>query len=895
MIKNKLWKKILKILGIFVGIIVALFVGIIVAVTLLLDLNIFKSDIENYAKNNFDIDLKINGDLSWSFYPNIGINFGEIVIQTPDDLENTSVFKVGNIRGSLNIPAAIFRREIKVNTLSIEGADIYLYRSPQNVANWETMINSFSSSSSSSSEVDASSLAPGAKIPEVDNDLTNNDDEFNSENQLNDLAVLIDTIEILNTDVVFDDRVLGEKISLIGFNFQASSINLIDFFPIYIAFELELEKQQTMVNFDASLDFRLSLPDGRASIRDFDLALGLDSVLLSEQGLDNNLALGLAIEQMGVDWISSIVDIEDIDLSINNGDRLVVSDISISQVDLNYAGDISASVEVINITNQVNSSIMGLSDTLEPIFGSDINNSIQIGKVNYMGEDVSLSQLMLTVSPIKEDTLNLDIDSLNANIGNNSFLEVPSIKISNNIIDILLDSISIRPLLASQSISGRISTNEFNPKDLMAMVPIEIQTSNPNVLERASLRISLSGSLDEFIRANLDSISLDDTNITGFVAYNLNRNSARVDIRGDRINLDDYLPPAPESTEQEQNVQENTSTDSQPEQAELLPLELIRQYAVEVDFNWENLQIMETDVDNISVSLNANYGDINLSNLFMNIFDGSVYADARINGKSNNPTWRSNLDIKNINLKKAASVAIEDFDYGEGSLFLVGNLNSVGNKIDPLIASSNGNMTLTVQNGVIYGVNLSEQMCRVISTLEQKETPILNLPPQTNIRELLAVIEINGGIINNENFTMDITDFEATGNGIFNLIELSFDYRAGLSIKGNSLDENCEVNPILRDFVFPVRCNSELSSPPIEYCNVDYSRVRSQISNIAREAANRKLQESQERVQDRLNEEIRKQQEEASERIQEQLQQETDRAKEQLEEQGRRLLEGLFN
>src|SRR5690554_4664193 len=68
------------------GLVTLVVLGIL-ALVIFVDLNSFKPQIEAQAADKAGLDLRINGELSWSFYPYLGIRLGAVELrplQTPD-------------------------------------------------------------------------------------------------------------------------------------------------------------------------------------------------------------------------------------------------------------------------------------------------------------------------------------------------------------------------------------------------------------------------------------------------------------------------------------------------------------------------------------------------------------------------------------------------------------------------------------------------------------------------------------------------------------------------------------------------------------------------------------------------------------------------------------------
>jgi len=116
----------MKALKIFFGTVLTLLLLVVLGVAVLLwwvDLNDYKKEIEQLAAQQ-NVTLKIEGDLGWSFYPNLGIDSGKLSIKPPmENLATPITFE--HLRVGLQI-LPLFKKEIRTSTVQVSGGELSL-------------------------------------------------------------------------------------------------------------------------------------------------------------------------------------------------------------------------------------------------------------------------------------------------------------------------------------------------------------------------------------------------------------------------------------------------------------------------------------------------------------------------------------------------------------------------------------------------------------------------------------------------------------------------------------------------------------------------------------------------------------------------------------------------
>lgn len=109
----------------FLAILVTLIVAVALYLTVFFDPNDFKPEIVNAVKKQTGRELVIGEDLSWTFFPTIGINLGGISLSNPDGFMPKAMLEVNKAVAEVEL-MPLFSKQIEIAQLSLDGAKINL-------------------------------------------------------------------------------------------------------------------------------------------------------------------------------------------------------------------------------------------------------------------------------------------------------------------------------------------------------------------------------------------------------------------------------------------------------------------------------------------------------------------------------------------------------------------------------------------------------------------------------------------------------------------------------------------------------------------------------------------------------------------------------------------------
>ncbi|MEZ9351274.1 AsmA family protein [Vibrio splendidus] len=115
----------MKKLLIFIAVPVFVVVAAILALVLLVNPNQFKPLIVEQAQKHTGLELVIEGDISWQFFPSIGFEFGQTELRNPEGFTQPNLFKVDTVGVDVSV-TPLFSNQLEIGNITLDGAEFYL-------------------------------------------------------------------------------------------------------------------------------------------------------------------------------------------------------------------------------------------------------------------------------------------------------------------------------------------------------------------------------------------------------------------------------------------------------------------------------------------------------------------------------------------------------------------------------------------------------------------------------------------------------------------------------------------------------------------------------------------------------------------------------------------------
>jgi AsmA protein len=336
--------------------------------------------------------------------------------------------------------------------------------------------------------------------------------------------------------------------------------------------------------------------------------------------------------------------------------------------------------------------------------------------------------------------------------------------------------------------------------------------------ERESVQLNLAGGLlQSQVKAKLA--------LKGF-----SEPAIRFDIDIDQFDADLYMP------------KKSAATPAKTEPAAEQPFDLsaLQKLNLEGSLRIGTLKVANVKSSKLRIDVKANKGQINVSPLSANLYQGSMNGSIAVNASQSKPTFSVKQTLSGVQLGPLIKDAA-DFDMVEGKGNVTANLTTQGNTVSALKKGLNGTLALNLADGAIKGVNLTK-LVRGAQNLGQGggvQTLKPSADDKTEFKELKASFKVNNGVAHNDDLLVKSQSLRVTGNGDVDIGNSSINYTSKATVaesvdgKGSSL-------------TVPVRLNGTFAE--LKY-SVDYGAI---VADIAKQKIDAKKDELKEKLQEQL-------------------------------------------
>jgi len=460
------------------------------------------------------------------------------------------------------------------------------------------------------------------------------------------------------------------------------------------------------------------------------------------------------------------------------------------------------------------------------------------------------SNFDLKGAPFGDKTVNAGVDgTLSANLKDEQ-ADIQSLKL--HFANVKIDTSAKVQGFKTPKVSGKFAIAPFSPQQLLAdMGQPPIKTRDDKVLQKVALNTDLTGPAGD-IQLKPFTLTLDSTVFKGDIQYRLKNSFVGVNLHGNELNLDSYLPPKARSAKGTGGDSGAAAGKAQsaPEQ-DLLPLKTIRSLAFEVKLALDKLTASNLRISDIKADATGNKGLIDVKQVSGKLYQGSFMTTASLDARRDNPVWKLHENLSGVqtlplltDLAKLKSVS--------GAVNAKANVNTTGNRISALRSNAKGQASFNIDKGAFHGFNLNAMACEGIARINKEDIKTGGWPDQTTFNTLKGVVQINGNTLDNTNLSAQLAGLDLGGKGKVNLQQMNLNYELGLKVVGDvAKDKACRVNPRVQGLVIPVKCEGSLTGGGKSLCRFDTSRF----ADVARQALEKA---GKERLQKELNKGLNK-------------------------------------
>lgn len=429
----------------------------------------------------------------------------------------------------------------------------------------------------------------------------------------------------------------------------------------------------------------------------------------------------------------------------------------------------------------------------------------------------------------------------------------------------LTANLTFTDLLATPSYSGQVSLAPLSLRPWLERFGVMPTTASDEALSEVALTSPLKGNLQQVTLTNL-ALVIDDTTFTGHLSAGLDGSSLAFDLHGDRLDLDAYLPPrSEEALAAEEGVSLLEALGVSPayaatEASTLVPVDLLRDLTLDGQLSLDELEVRGVTLLSPSLTVAGSDGRHRLEHFEARLYDGTINATAALDVRETPIRWSFSERLEDVQIVPLVEAFSGEPSPLRGRLTLNGDFTSRSNALDTLVRHLDGQASLRVDDGAVFNVNISQELCTAVAILEG-ETTSREWSRDTRFERLEASVTVTDGVAHNDDLLITFPGVRLTGEGRLDLPTQHFVYDARARLV-DTADAACDVNPRLERVPLPVHCEGTLSGDPQQWCSFDREAFQQALVELASdelrsEAIERIGEELDERMSEETSQELR--------------------------------------
>jgi len=209
----------------------------------------------------------------------------------------------------------------------------------------------------------------------------------------------------------------------------------------------------------------------------------------------------------------------------------------------------------------------------------------------------------------------------------------------------------------------------------------------------------------------------------------------------------------------------------------LIPVKTIRDLNLNGDVSIGKLQASGVTLGDITLNIQAKDGVLRTKQAIKQLYDGQYSGQLTLNAKSRTPKIALNEKVTNVQIGRL----LKDFKPDQpakltGAINLAAKLNTRGNIVPQFKSNLAGNLSFSVNNGAIQGVNF-QQMIDMGKMFNGKTMKDKYAKEQTIFSAIKGTGTVRRGVITNPDFLMKSAQLVVNGSGTVNLVNEALNYK----------------------------------------------------------------------------------------------------------------------
>jgi len=360
--------------------------------------------------------------------------------------------------------------------------------------------------------------------------------------------------------------------------------------------------------------------------------------------------------------------------------------------------------------------------------------------------------------------------------------------------------------------TGSLDIPEFNLRQFLHTVGVDVHTMDLSAFSRASLKGRLNADSDRLGVTRLVAV-LDESNLTGsFTVRNFAKPSYRFDLAVDGIDLDRYFPPG-----EKQEDKKGAEPGRVPGTALFALLAgAIRGLDADGALHIKKLKAAGVMTQDIEVRVASANGVFRVTPLRARLYGGGLRGEIRYDVRGDEPVLGVNEKLSSVQLEPLltdAGITKKLSGRGDLDVQLVGR----GAQGQRILRTLKGHAVFLVSDGMIKGLDIRNMILaarRLRAELRGKEVEVeVNEKDEFRFTEMTGKLVFVDGIVRNDDLYIKSPLFRITGKGSADLIRETVNYLLNVTITATGKGQGGEELEELKGYPIPIRIKGKLGAP----------------------------------------------------------------------------------
>lgn len=274
-----------------VGVLGIVVVAAVVYITTFFDPNDLKPRLIEAVRDQSGLELRLDGPLSWSFYPRIGVSVADAEAWLPRQSHDDEPF-VAFDQAEVSVAfAPLLSGDVSVDGLILDGMRLNLVRDAQGRGNWQTLLDRLA-------QRDAAADATGKNAGSAEStnggkaeSSAKSDSGGQAGGDSQPVAFDIANVQVSNSRVHYVDPRRPLDVTLSNLSLTSSNVSPQSSFPLQLSFDLSGEQPRMNGNVQLKSQMRMDLSAGRYTFDKVTLNGKAQLPDIAEQAQSGNLKI----------------------------------------------------------------------------------------------------------------------------------------------------------------------------------------------------------------------------------------------------------------------------------------------------------------------------------------------------------------------------------------------------------------------------------------------------------------------------------------------------------------------------------------------------------------------------------------------------------------------------